>query len=230
VRCGRIPGRTWCGWGDPRCWTSDGPLAGRNPPGDHRAGRGLRVPGLRSATAVDRCPPLHALERGWHDVGRQRCSPVPAPPHLSPPTTMGGRHRGGPTDHPEIGRGDLHHPAMACGGSSNLTGARLRLWSSPRGRSRRCSPTSSRRPRRRGHVRGWRPRTPRSGRHQFPVSGAGRRPAQGRAASSWPARRNSVASSPKRPSTCTPMGRPAPFHQSGTDMAGLPVMLATTAE
>jgi len=33
----------------------------------------------------------------------------------------------------------------------------------------------------------------------------------------------SVASSPKRPRKCTPIGRPSSFHQSGTDIAGLPV-------
>ena len=37
----------------------------------------------------------------------------------------------------------------------------------------------------------------------------------------------SLASSPKRPRTCTPIGIPSSFHQSGTDIAGLPVRLAT---
>ena len=36
-----------------------------------------------------------------------------------------------------------------------------------------------------------------------------------------------VASSPNLPRTCTPIGRPSSFHQSGTDIAGLPVRLAT---
>ena len=57
---------------------------------------------------------------------------------------------------------------------------------------------------------------------------AGCRPAHGRAASSCDASRISVASSPNRPRKCTPIGRPSPFHYSGTDIAGLPVRLATT--
>ncbi len=56
----------------------------------------------------------------------------------------------------------------------------------------------------------------------------GTRADHGRADSSWPASRNSVASSPYRPRKCTPTGRPDPFHDNGTDIAGLPVMLATT--
>ena len=55
----------------------------------------------------------------------------------------------------------------------------------------------------------------------------GRRPAHGRAASSWPASRNKVASSPKRATKCVPMGRPASFQNSGTDIAGWPVPLLT---
>src|SRR6266566_1486326 len=57
---------------------------------------------------------------------------------------------------------------------------------------------------------------------------AGRRPAHGCAASSCAASRMSAASSPNRPRKCTPIGRPSSFHQSGTDIAGLPVRLATT--
>jgi hypothetical protein len=37
-----------------------------------------------------------------------------------------------------------------------------------------------------------------------------------------------VASSPKRPNACTPMGSPSSFQVIGTDMAGFPVTLATT--
>lgn len=56
---------------------------------------------------------------------------------------------------------------------------------------------------------------------------AGRRPSHGWAASSCAASRMSVASSPNRPRKCTPIGRPSSFHHSGTDIAGLPVRLAT---
>jgi hypothetical protein len=52
---------------------------------------------------------------------------------------------------------------------------------------------------------------------------------QGRDCSSWEVRRSRVASSPKRPRKWTPTGSPAGFHHSGTDIAGAPVMLATTA-
>ena len=54
--------------------------------------------------------------------------------------------------------------------------------------------------------------------------------AQGRAVSIWLASRINVASSPKRPRTCTPIGRPSAVQVIGTDMAGLPARLATTAE
>ena len=43
---------------------------------------------------------------------------------------------------------------------------------------------------------------------------------QGAARSNCPARRNNVASSPKRPTNCMPIGSPAAFQCSGTDIAG----------
>src|SRR5215831_756502 len=58
---------------------------------------------------------------------------------------------------------------------------------------------------------------------------AGTWPCHGLAASSCDANRKRVASSPNRPRKCTPTGRPSGLHQSGTDIAGFPVMLATTA-
>src|ERR1700736_1087898 len=48
---------------------------------------------------------------------------------------------------------------------------------------------------------------------------------QGRSCSSWAARRNTVASSPKRAANIMPSGSPAAFHASGTDIAGWPDML-----
>ena len=48
---------------------------------------------------------------------------------------------------------------------------------------------------------------------------------QGRACSSWPASRNSVASSPNLAENIMPSGNPALFHASGTDIAGCPDML-----
>src|SRR4030081_2366894 len=48
---------------------------------------------------------------------------------------------------------------------------------------------------------------------------------QGRSCSSWAARRNNVASSPKRAANIMPSGSPAAFHASGTDIAGWPDML-----
>lgn len=56
-------------------------------------------------------------------------------------------------------------------------------------------------------------------------TGGGRRCAHGRARSSWPASRSSVASSPKRPTKCMPIGSPASFQRSGTHIAGWPVAL-----
>ena len=50
-------------------------------------------------------------------------------------------------------------------------------------------------------------------------------PAHGRACSSCPARRKSVASSPKRPANWIPTGSPSGVQCSGTDIAGWPVML-----
>jgi hypothetical protein len=48
----------------------------------------------------------------------------------------------------------------------------------------------------------------------------GRRSNQGRSCSSCEASRKSVASSPKRPVNCVPIGSPAPFQKSGTLIAG----------
>ena len=48
---------------------------------------------------------------------------------------------------------------------------------------------------------------------------------QGRACSSCPAKRNSVASSPNLAENIMPSGNPALFHASGTDIAGWPDML-----
>ena len=48
---------------------------------------------------------------------------------------------------------------------------------------------------------------------------------QGRSCSSWPARRNKVASSPNLAENIMPSGNPALFHASGTDIAGWPDML-----
>ena len=53
----------------------------------------------------------------------------------------------------------------------------------------------------------------------------GRRPAHGAASSSWPASESSVSSSPKRPTNCTPMGSPASFQCSGSEIPGCPVTL-----
>src|SRR5262249_62407920 len=50
----------------------------------------------------------------------------------------------------------------------------------------------------------------------------GRRSFQGCATSSCDASRNSVASSPKRATSCTPSGRPLRDIASGTDIAGWP--------
>src|SRR4029450_7181356 len=58
--------------------------------------------------------------------------------------------------------------------------------------------------------------------HALATAGA-RRPAHGRALSSCAASRNSVPSSPKRPTNWTPSGRPLDDHASGTDIAGWPV-------
>src|SRR4029453_11096947 len=60
--------------------------------------------------------------------------------------------------------------------------------------------------------------------HALATAGA-RRPAHGRALSSCAASRNSVPSSPKRPTNWTPSGRPLDDHASGTDIAGWPVEL-----
>src|SRR5712692_12040230 len=54
----------------------------------------------------------------------------------------------------------------------------------------------------------------------------GRRSAQGCACSSCAASRKSVASSPKRPKKCEPIGNPCPFQCKGTESAGWPVRLA----
>jgi hypothetical protein len=54
---------------------------------------------------------------------------------------------------------------------------------------------------------------------------AGRRPAQGAARSSWPARESRVSSSPKRPTNWTPMGNPPSFQCSGNEIPGCPVTL-----
>jgi len=54
---------------------------------------------------------------------------------------------------------------------------------------------------------------------------AGRRAAQGFALSSCAARRNSVASSPKRAENITPTGKPSGVQSSGTDIEGCPVTL-----
>ena len=54
----------------------------------------------------------------------------------------------------------------------------------------------------------------------------GRLFAQGRASSSCEARRNRVASSPKRAVKWTPTGRPSSFQCSGTDMPGWPVKMS----
>jgi hypothetical protein len=53
----------------------------------------------------------------------------------------------------------------------------------------------------------------------------GRRPAHGAASSNWPANDSSVSSSPKRPTNCTPMGRPSAFQCSGNEIPGWPVTL-----
>ena len=53
----------------------------------------------------------------------------------------------------------------------------------------------------------------------------GRRPAHDRADSSCAARRNSVASSPNRPTKWTPTGSPSAFQYRGTDIAGCPLAL-----
>ena len=50
-------------------------------------------------------------------------------------------------------------------------------------------------------------------------------PRQGRSCSSCPARRNNVASSPKRAENIMPSGNPALFQANGTDIAGCPDML-----
>ena len=61
-------------------------------------------------------------------------------------------------------------------------------------------------------------------RHAIP---GGVRSNHGCARSSWPARRNSVASSPNRPTKCMPTGSPPAVQWSGTDIAGCPVTLKT---
>src|SRR5436853_705725 len=60
----------------------------------------------------------------------------------------------------------------------------------------------------------------------YPALTGGTRSAHGRAASSWPARRNRLDSSPYRAVRSDPIGSPLGVHQSGTDIAGLPVMFA----
>ena len=62
-----------------------------------------------------------------------------------------------------------------------------------------------------------------------PDHACGNAAAHGRASSSWLANRKSVASSPKRPRKCTPSGMPSAAVARGTDIAGLPVMFATTS-
>lgn len=51
----------------------------------------------------------------------------------------------------------------------------------------------------------------------------GRRPAQGRASSSWAASANSRRSVPNGAAKCAPVGRPAGVQNSGTDVAGWPL-------
>src|ERR1700730_5509626 len=50
-------------------------------------------------------------------------------------------------------------------------------------------------------------------------------PRQGRSCSSCPARRNSVASSPKRAENIMPSGNPALFHATGIGIDGCPDIL-----
>lgn len=57
-------------------------------------------------------------------------------------------------------------------------------------------------------------------RQRISRASAGSRSIQGRARSSWPPRRNSTSSRPKRATKWTPTGRPSRFHHSGTDTAG----------
>ncbi len=88
----------------------------------------------------------------------------------------------------------------------------------------------STRPSRRGPRRGpatsdrARPGAPRS---HVPLGHqqSGCRCAHGRASSSWPPRESRVASSPGRPMSCTPIGRPPADQPSGKDNAGCPVTL-----
>ena len=58
----------------------------------------------------------------------------------------------------------------------------------------------------------------------FQADIGGRRLTHGRASSSCAASRKSVASSPKGPANCTPMGILSLFQNNGTDMAGCPVL------
>src|SRR5690606_19379237 len=51
--------------------------------------------------------------------------------------------------------------------------------------------------------------------------------AHGCSASSWEANANRVGSDPRPPTNCTPSGRPPTVRYSGTDIAGLPVRLAS---
>ena len=53
-----------------------------------------------------------------------------------------------------------------------------------------------------------------------PSSGAGYPPPQGATPSIWAARPNSVASSKRRPTSWTPIGRPSADRPSGSEIAG----------
>ena len=56
---------------------------------------------------------------------------------------------------------------------------------------------------------------------------AGRRPAHGRASSSWAASASSAPSPAGRPTSCTPSGSPSSPSNSGSEIAGWPVALKT---
>jgi hypothetical protein len=67
--------------------------------------------------------------------------------------------------------------------------------------------------------------TARAGPRSIYAETGGLRPAHGAASSSCPASERISSSSPKRPTNCTPTGRPASFQCSGSDIAGWPVTL-----
>ena len=77
--------------------------------------------------------------------------------------------------------------------------------------------------RRRTSSRTWSERSPPA---SYPASTTARRSRQGLAVSSCAARRNSVASSPKRPVNIVPIGRPSAFQYVGTLIDGWPVTFA----